>query len=486
MIFLAVILLPQLRAVGDGTPAESPNPATGATSPGQATAKQTTSDAQPRTAQEFTLRVVGPDGKPVPRAAVELYTYPDPAIDQVRRGKLIKRESNEVSVTTDDQGQLTVEASVQGRRSFSTVDITISRLRTAYFARWSSEGHADPIPPRFTVELDAAWSIGGIVVDAEGKPVTGATVWPSLLFKTRPDDTERLSIGTTLKTDVAGRWQFDSVPVSISEAHVNIDHPSFQPVRRQLARTEFGIEPGRQPSAKLVLDRGLMVSGKVTDDSGKPIPGALVRTKYFNSIRESKTGSDGAYRLVGCEPVATRIVVSAKGRATDMKELNIAPDMGPVDFKLKPGGTVRIRVLDEKGNPVPKACIFFQQWRGPFFKYFEFDHVSQISDENGIWVWNEAPLDEFKADICRPDGMQLPRQSLIARPEEYVFRVPGAARGLRRKSSTRRLESFDPGVSASSPGKQSTSSRYSGGGRRASWPGVGITGSRRPEVIPLT
>ncbi len=83
-------------------------------------------------------------------------------------------------------------------------------------------------------------------------------------------------------------------------------------------------------------------------------------------------------------------------------------------------------MLDEKGNPVPKARIFFQQWRVPFFKYFEFDHVSQYADQNGIWVWNEAPLDEFKADICRPDGMQLPRQSLIARAEEYVFRVPGA------------------------------------------------------------
>ena len=189
---------------------------------------------------------------------------------------------------------------------------------------------------------------------------------------------------------------------------------------------EFGIERGRQPAAKIVLDRGLTVTGKVTDEAGKPIVGALVRTKYINNIREAKTGSDGVYRLVGCEPVATKIVVSAKGRATDMKELTIAADMGPVDFQMKPGGTVRIRVLDEKGNPVPKARIFFQQWRSPFFKYFEFDHVNQYADQNGVWVWNEAPLDEFKADICRPDGMQLPRQSLVARAEEYVFRVSGA------------------------------------------------------------
>ena len=41
-------------------------------------------------------------------------------------------------------------------------------------------------------------------------------------------------------------------------------------------------------------------------------------------------------------------------------------------------------------------------------------------------MWNEAPLDEFQADICRPDGMQLTGQPLIAREEEYVFRVPAA------------------------------------------------------------
>ena len=39
-------------------------------------------------------------------------------------------------------------------------------------------------------------------------------------------------------------------------------------------------------------------------------------------------------------------------------------------------------------------------------------------------MWNEAPLDEFKADICPPDGMELAGQPLIARAEEYVFRVP--------------------------------------------------------------
>jgi len=294
-----------------------------------------------------------------------------------------------------------------------------------YRAGWTSASHAEPVPPRFTAELESAWSVGGIVVDGEGKAVAGANVSPSVEFKRRHGETQQLYLGERLSTDANGKWHFDSVPVSMSKVHVAIDHPRFKPVRRFLTRSGYGLERGREPTGKIVLERGLTVSGKVTDETGKPIAGALVRTKYFNALREAKTGPDGVYHIVGCEPQAVRIVVSAKGQATDLKELSIEPNMGPVDFQMKPGGTVRIRVLDEQGKPVPRARIFFQRWRGSY-AYFEFGHVNQYADENGVWVWHEAPLDEFTADICPPNGMQLQEQPLIVREEEYVFRVPGA------------------------------------------------------------
>ena len=66
----------------------------------------------------------------------------------------------------------------------------------------------------------------------------------------------------------------------------------------------------------------------------------------------------GDYRLIGCEPKMARIVVSAKGRATDMKQVRVAPEMGPVSFEMKPGGKVRVRVLDEKGDPAPRIAYF--------------------------------------------------------------------------------------------------------------------------------
>jgi beta-lactamase regulating signal transducer with metallopeptidase domain len=419
LVLLAVLSLPHLRAASDATLANPQNPANDSANP--VNPKAAADPAPAKDSQEFELLVVGPGGKPIPEAVVELRTNPGLTDEQIRHGKLVKRGSYGAFVATDSLGRLTVKH--PSAPTYFEVFIRIPGFGP-YWAGWSSESHAQPIPSRFTAELEAGWSVAGIIVDSAGKPIEGVTVGPGIEFKKRPGDHRQMRGGEQRKTDAAGKWHFDSVPVSMSEVFVEINHPRFKPVRRALTRSEFGIERGREPIARIALDRGLTVTGKVTDESGKPIVGALIRTKFLNDIREAHTGADGVYTLAGCEPRSARIVVSAKGRATDMKELNIESEMQPVDFRMMPGGTVRIRALDEKGNPVPGARIFFQQWRGRF-AYFEFNHISQFADKNGVWVWNEAPLDEFKADICPPDGMSLSEQPLIARPQEYVFRLPG-------------------------------------------------------------
>jgi protocatechuate 3,4-dioxygenase beta subunit len=421
LVLLAVLSVPTLRA-GAPTSATDLQESVNRSATGSQRDQQSEFKAQrDHATQEFELLVVGPSAKPIQDAVVEIATTPLPMAAQVRKGKFVGAKAYVARVTTNADGRLAV--AIPRAPDHFNVYITIPGFGP-YWAGWSSESHRQTVPSRLTAELDPAWSVGGIIVDATGKPIEGVEIGFNIEFKKRPDEVQQLFSGSRVKTDSAGKWHFDSVPVSMGEVHVNFDHPSYMPVRRALSRREFGIEAGRQPAVKIIMDRGLTVTGKITDEAGKLIAGALVRTQFWNEVREAKTGADGVYTLIGCEPKAVHLVVSARGRATDMKELNIEPGMAPVDFKMKPGGTVRIRVLDERGNPVPKARIFFQRWRGGF-AYFEFGNVNQYADANGVWVWNEAPLDRFEADICPPGGTTLPRQPLIARPEEYVFRVPG-------------------------------------------------------------
>ena len=136
---------------------------------------------------DFDLRVVGPGGNPIPEALVELRTSPAPTAEQVRRGKFVRASDVRTFLATDGEGRLVV-AFPKVPPSLD-VDITIPGYGP-YWAGWSSEDHAEAIPSRLTAELEAAWSVGGIIVDAEGKPVEGATVRPSIEFKKRPGDVQ--------------------------------------------------------------------------------------------------------------------------------------------------------------------------------------------------------------------------------------------------------------------------------------------------------
>ncbi len=385
--------------------------------------KDTRASAEKTEPRRFELLVRGPNGKPVPRAKVEVRTKPAPTAEDVLVGEYVRPATYGPFARTDAEGRLVLRLPDEQPQRFNL------SIKTAgygpYWAGWSSVEHPQPIPTRFVAELEEGWSVGGGVVDSEGAPIEGVKVRPSIKFKKRPGDIEELYVGTKITTDAEGRWRFDSVPVSMNEVGVEISHPNFRPNRRALTRSEFGLQQEEPPVATIALQRGLTVTGRVTDEKGQPIAGALLRAKFSNDIREARTDANGDYTLVGCEPRTTRVVVSAKGKATDMQEVRVDPEMGPVNFSMRPGGKIRIRVVDEQGDGIPKARIFFQRWRG-MFDYFELDHVSQYADENGVWEWNEAPLDEFQADICRPGGMQLIRQSLVARDKEYVFTPPRA------------------------------------------------------------
>ncbi len=349
--------------------------------------------------------MVGPEGNPIPGARV-----------------VVVEDQRSAIRTTDAEGRLALSHS----RSPANFMLQITADGYGpYLADWSSQSHDQRVPLQFTVELEAAWSVGAVLIDKEGKPIEGAKVFSGIEFKKRAGDHRQIAYGTDLKSDAEGRWRFHCVPVSKTQIFVQINHPDHMALNRSLSRADFGLERGREPTAKIVLEPGLTVSGRVTDEAGRPIAGALVRTKLNVDSRQATTGADGTYRLTGCDAQPVRIVVSSPGRALDVRDVQIKPAMGPVNFQMSPGRTVIVRVLDERGQPVPRARIFFQRWRGQY-AYFAFQNVNQFTDNDGLWVWNEAPADEFTADICRPDGMELNQQPLVAREQEHVFHASPA------------------------------------------------------------
>ncbi len=255
-----------------------------------------------------------------------------------------------------------------------------------------------------------------MVVDENGEPVQGARVRPSLQFKN-----SRMYTGREVKTDRTGRWQFHTIPAHMKSVPMRVNHPEFRPLSTKVSVRKYQLSAEAKPTQPLRLDRGLSIAGRVTGPNNEPVKGALVRAKFSSGTRSTTTDASGRYSLSGCDKRQTRLVVSAKGMAIDARKVRVAAEMEPVNFQMETGGHVRVRVLDEQGNGIPNTRIFFQKWRGEH-AYFEFDHVKDRTNQDGIWEWNEAPNDAFTADVCRPGGMQLSDQELEARQEEYIFR----------------------------------------------------------------
>ena len=173
--------------------------------------------------------------------------------------------------------------------------------------------------------------------------------------------------------------------------------------------------------AKITLERGITVLGKVTDEAGKPIAGAVIRTKFLNDIREAKTDKVGTYQLAGCEPAMARIVVSAKGRATDMQEVRCAADMGPVNFAMKPGGKIRIRRAGRKRQAGRQRPHLLPTMRRRY-AYLNSTTSTNTQTARGVAV-ERGPGGRISCGYLSAGDMQMPNQRLIARDKEYVFRT---------------------------------------------------------------
>ena len=101
-------------------------------------------------------------GNRVPEALVELGHGPCPTAEQVRPGQVRQAGTVQVYVATDAQGRLVVELPA-APANFNVYHHN-SRLRTVLGALVVRR-LMQPIPSRFTAELEAAWSVGGIIVD---------------------------------------------------------------------------------------------------------------------------------------------------------------------------------------------------------------------------------------------------------------------------------------------------------------------------------
>ncbi|MDR1958079.1 MAG: carboxypeptidase regulatory-like domain-containing protein [Planctomycetaceae bacterium] len=290
-----------------------------------------------------------------------------------------------------------------------------------------------PVPEEFAVRLEKAVTGGGIVFDNEGKPLSDADVEFCIPWKNRSRTPQICSYRVWVKTDENGKWSFDLLPPEMTgeTIHFSVSGKGFMPFETSLPLSVFLPDQDGVFRQSVRMDEGTAVKGRVTDESGKPVSGAVVFSNYMETRNDSvtKTDENGEYKIENLpESQDAYLGVWSEGKMSVIQDFTITKASPPtVDVVMKPAGKpVKIKVIDPKGEPVPKFYIALERWgkhrlvNGIVLHGKEFWGVT---DKNGCWVWNEAPDTEIVLDMLIAGGryMDLRNKTVIARDEEYVF-----------------------------------------------------------------
>ncbi len=208
-----------------------------------------------------------------------------------------------------------------------------------------------------------AATVSGRVLDPGGNPVRGArVVWEAYRTdeETLVDETKGSSpapLGETA-TDSEGRFR------------VTLDKPGVEVAIRVLPGALPGaLLPGPYDSSDDVelddveLPAAEKISGRVTDEAGKPMSGAKVRLRSGSLFEEedvvryaeATTGADGTFSIGNAPGKSGSLVVRGPGYAPSSQfSMQRA---GTEKITLRAGGTVSGTVLDPAGKPAEGAIV---------------------------------------------------------------------------------------------------------------------------------
>ena len=72
----------------------------------------------------------------------------------------------------------------------------------------------------------------------------------------------------------------------MNQVSVSIKHPAAHAGATENSHaTEFGVELGKEPTAKIALKPGIVITGHVTDEAGKPIAAHVCSRAAVNPSR---------------------------------------------------------------------------------------------------------------------------------------------------------------------------------------------------------
>jgi protocatechuate 3,4-dioxygenase beta subunit len=198
----------------------------------------------------------------------------------------------------------------------------------------------------------------GRVVDEKGRPVVGAEAeltgeafgLPSTsplpgFLRERPK----------VRTGPAGRFRFRDLPAGRYE--LRLRHPAFAPLL-----ADHPVQGGRNGDlGRLVLRRGEVLTGTVTDPDGRPVADLPLWTitEFPDAVEPlpptAFTGEDGTFAIPGLPPGELALYTCGHGYHPETVTVHFLDE--PVHLTVRPAAALHGRVLGPDGEPLAGASL---------------------------------------------------------------------------------------------------------------------------------
>jgi protocatechuate 3,4-dioxygenase beta subunit len=271
----------------------------------------------------------------------------------------------------------------------------------------------DSVKPGSEIELmlDVGSTLAGIVVDRlTGKAIESAAVEVSI---------EKGAMIRKLVTSAAGEFRLQDLPAG--KLAIGVDHDLYVP-RAGIEQIMQAAEPA---SITIEMDSGKSIKGQVmAAEDSRPIEGAIV------TVRKKKTVTDPTGRFVvrGLESENQQLQVAAEGYQADQRPVNLSGSRveAVAEILLNRGATIRGRVQNEKGEPVPGAEIkLFETWGNWSYEDWATRHLSPKTNDEGMFKVSGIPGREWLVLSLRvrkegyPDTFEKPVR--VKKNDDDVF-----------------------------------------------------------------
>lgn len=305
-------------------------------------------------------------------------------------GRIGKKRVNETQETSKD-GIASIEYD-EGSIAYYRISISEPGYVPVHYS-WDSDNTDVSLPEALTIQLKTGKEIRGLVLDEDKNPIANASVRLSMPITWPPRDSYYFGLAT-LQTDAEGKWSFADAPKDAGRVSIRVSHPDYKQ-RGSGAMADL---------TTIVLEQGISFPGRVVDTDGQPISGAIARLgpdRWGTDEPEDTTNDNGIFELKNCEAGKDVLTVQAPGYSPQLIDVEVQEgDNEPVKVSLAPPHTLKIRIVDTNGKPIPDASVAVDGWRG----YRTLEHRGR-TNAKGEATWNSAPAEALICDIFKPGYM---------------------------------------------------------------------------------